>query len=118
VTDTIPDHIEITAGSGNVFADVGIPNPEVRLLKAELSLAVRHLIEERHITQKEAARLLNTEQPRISDILHGRVRGFSIERLLSYVTALDCDVQIQIVPRRKGISIGVGEREKTHVQMV
>ena len=92
MVDTTVEKIEVEESSGNVFADLGLPNPEERLLKAELSIVIRQLIEARQLTQKDAAILLGTEQLRISDVIQGWVSGFSVERLLFYVTSLDCDV--------------------------
>ena len=90
------DYIE---GSGNVFADLGLADPEEALAKAELARAISAAITERHLTQTEAAVLLGIDQPKVSALMRGRLSGFSIDRLLRLVLALDRDVEVVIKPR-------------------
>jgi len=85
---------KVTRGSGNVFADLGLPQPEERLAKATLALALSRLIRARGLTQKAVAEQLGIDQPKVSHLLHGRLAGFSTERLLSFLTALGRDVEI------------------------
>lgn len=96
----------ITRGSGNVFADLGLPNPEERLAKAQLAYAISQVIDERGLTQREAAKLIGVDQPKVSHILRGRLADFSTERLMSFLTALGRDIEIVITPspksRKKG----------------
>lgn len=94
-------HPEVEASSGNVFADLGFPNPEEALLKADLAIRILHLVRERRLTQKRAAALLGIDQPKVSHLLRGRLAGFSTERLLRFVNALGQDVEIVIRPARK-----------------
>ena len=92
-------------GSGNVFADLGLPQAEERLAKAELARAIGKAIEARGLTQREAAELLGVDQPKVSQVLNGRLNGFSTERLLRFLTSLGRDVEIRVKPgsaRRKG----------------
>lgn len=89
----------VTESSGNVFADLGLPNPEELLAKATLALKISEIIKGRHLSQAEAARLLGTTQPKVSNLMNGRLQGFSMERLLRFLNALDRDVQI-VVKRR------------------
>jgi predicted XRE-type DNA-binding protein len=90
------EEITIIEGSGNVFADLGLPNPEERLTKAELALQIGAIIEERNLTQKAAAAILGIPQPQVSHLLRGRLSGFSVERLMHFLTALDRNVEIVI----------------------
>ena len=89
---------EIVESSGNVFADLGLPNPEERLAKAELARQIRMIVEERDLTQAQAGALLGLAQPNVSNLLNGRLKGFSVERLMEYLTALNRNVQIVITP--------------------
>ena len=89
----------IEEGSGNVFADIGMPNPEEALVKAKLSIAIERIIDERHLTQAEAAHVLGIDQPKVSALIRGRLEGFSVERLFRFLNKLDWDVEIVIRPR-------------------
>jgi predicted XRE-type DNA-binding protein len=82
--------------AGNVFADLGLPDSEERLAKAELARQIGSIIDHRHLTQVEAAGVLGTAQPKVSDLLNGRLAGFSMERLIRFLVALDRDVQIVV----------------------
>lgn len=87
---------KVTRGSGNVFADLGFEDPDEELLKAQLALRVRTLINERGLTQTRAANILDASQPDVSSIVNGRVSGFSLERLLNFVRRLGDDVEISL----------------------
>ena len=84
--------------SGNVFADLGVENPEEMLLKAELAREISAQISERQLTQVEAAELLGIDQPKVSALTRGRLRGFSVERLLRLLLALGSDIEIRVTP--------------------
>ena len=86
----------VTRGSSNVFADLGFENPDEELLKAQLALRIRTLIAERRLTQTNAAEILRAAQPDVSNIVNGRISGFSLERLLSFVRRLGDDVEITV----------------------
>src|SRR5579864_994657 len=88
--------IEIEMSSGNVFADIGLPNPEERLAKAELAIRIAEAIRARRLTQTMAARILRIDQPKISRLLHGQLSGFSTERLMHFLTRLGRDVEIVV----------------------
>jgi predicted XRE-type DNA-binding protein len=94
----MPEH---HVSSGNVFSDLGLSNPEERLTKARLAGRIAQLIEERSLTQTQAAGHLGIDQPKISNLLRGRLRGFSTDRLMAFLNALDCDVIITIRPAKK-----------------
>jgi predicted XRE-type DNA-binding protein len=91
----------ITRGSGNVFADVGLPDPEERLAKAQLAYAIAQAIKERGLTQREAAVLMGIDQPKVSRVLRGRLAEFSTERLMHFLTGLGRDVEIVVRPAPK-----------------
>lgn len=90
--------VTATPGSGNVFADLGLPNPEERLAKADLAIEIEHLIEARGWTQQQAAASLGLTQPQVSAIIRGRLERFSTDRLIQVLTALGQDVEIRIRP--------------------
>lgn len=88
--------IAMEASSGNVFADLGLPNPEEQLLKAELGRRIRALIAARGLSQAAAGEILGLPQPHVSNLVRGKLAGFSVERLLGYLNALDQDVAIVV----------------------
>jgi len=90
------EEIEVYHGSGNVFADMGLPNPEERLAKAELAIKIHDIIKKRHLTQAQAAELLGIDQPKVSALMRGKLSGFSMERLFHFLNALGRDVQIVV----------------------
>jgi predicted XRE-type DNA-binding protein len=90
------DEIEYEESSGNVFADLGLPDADELLLKAGLARQISVIIEERGLTQAEAARILGTQQPRVSQLVRGALGGFSLERLIRFLNALGRDVEIVV----------------------
>ncbi len=90
--------IEVYSGSGNVFADLGLPDADELLIKAQLADQISDLIEERKLTQVEAAKLLGIDQPKVSALVRGRLSGFSTDRLFRFLNALGRDVEIRVVP--------------------
>jgi predicted XRE-type DNA-binding protein len=90
--------IKVEEGSGNVFADIGLPNPEERLAKAGLAIRINEAIRGRRLTQTGAARILKIDQPKISRLLRGQLSGFSTERLMHFLTLLGRDVEIIVRP--------------------
>src|SRR5580700_9937849 len=85
-----------TRSSGNVFADLALPDADDLLAKAILALHIRRMIEARKLTQSQAAKLLGIDQPKVSSIINGRLDGFSTERLMRFLNDLGCDVQISV----------------------
>ena len=83
-------------GSGNVFADLGLPDADAHLLKAGLVARIDAIVRRRGLTQTEAARLLGLSQPDVSRLLRGDFREYSLERLLRLLTTLGRDVDIVI----------------------
>jgi predicted XRE-type DNA-binding protein len=92
--------IKVEVGSGNIFADLGLPNAEEHLLKAELVVQLHRLIKARKLTQVAAAKVIGVKQPDLSNILRGHCQGFSLERLMRMLTAFDQDIEITVRPRR------------------
>ena len=90
--------VRVEQGSGNVFADLGLSNPDMALAKAELVQRIRNLIEERKLTQGKAAKLLGLDQPKVSALVRGRVEGYSIDRLFRFLNALGQRVEITVRP--------------------
>ena len=88
--------IAVTAGSGNVFADLGVAEPEEELAKAKLAVHIRAAIGRRTLTQARAAALMGLDQPKVSALMNGRLTGFSSDRLLRCLTALGQDVDIVV----------------------
>jgi predicted XRE-type DNA-binding protein len=86
------------AGNRNVFKDIGVPNAEEHLVKAQLVHKIDTLMKKRGLKQIEAADLFGVRQPDISKMLHGEFRQFSVERLLRFLVALNQDVEIVVKP--------------------
>jgi len=91
---------EYKAGSGNVFADIGLPNAQEHLVKAQLIYKIDGLMKARGLKQVAAAKLFGVKQPDVSKMLRGDFRQFSVERLLRFLVALDQDVEIVVKPHR------------------
>lgn len=92
----------ITRGSLNVFADLGYPDAEERHTKLRLAHALNLVLQRRRLTQAEIAGLLGINQPKVSALVNYRLAGFSVERLMTFLTALDRDVQITIRKKPRG----------------
>ncbi len=90
------DDITVHDSSGNVFADLGIENADEYLAKSELAAEILRIVERRRLTQAEAGKLLGLRQPKVSDLLRGRLDGFSTDRLLRFITLLGYDIQIRL----------------------
>ena len=96
----------MTRSSGNVFADLKLPNAEERQTKVRLAVTINEILKEKGLRQEAAAKLLDMNQPKISALANYQLEGFSVERLLRFLNALDRDVEIVI--RRKRQSKGPG----------
>jgi predicted XRE-type DNA-binding protein len=95
---------DYTESSGNVFADLEIPNAGEMLAKAELALKIADILHRHRLTQVQAAAILGVDQPKVSALIRGRLSGFSIERLLRFLLLLGTDVSITIKPRLRSRS--------------
>ncbi|MBD2771399.1 helix-turn-helix domain-containing protein [Iningainema tapete] len=90
---------DVYVSSGNIFADLGLPNPEERLVKAELVRKISETINHRKLTQVQAAEILGIDQPKVSALIRGRLSGFSTDRLLYFLNALGNDIEIIVKPK-------------------
>jgi predicted XRE-type DNA-binding protein len=86
----------VTRSSGNIFADLGLPDAEQHEHKARLAIVIGQRIEQLALTQQSAAKRMGVSQPDVSNILRGRFEGFSLERLLDCALALGNDVEIKV----------------------
>ena len=98
--------VAITRGTKNVFADLGYPDASERQAKLRLAYALNQLLEERGLSQSEAAKVLSVTQPKVSALRNYKLAGFSVERLMNLLVALDQDIDIVI--RRKSRSRHAG----------
>jgi predicted XRE-type DNA-binding protein len=108
----------VIQGSGNVFADLGLRDAGEKQTRVRLAVAINQIIEARHLTQAAAAKVLEINQPKISALVNYRLSGFSVERLLHLLNALDRDVEIVIrkKPRSKRLArILVSSDQLSHV---
>jgi predicted XRE-type DNA-binding protein len=94
--------LEGEPGSGNVFADLGLPDAGEHMIKAGLVVRIERTIRQRHLTQAAAAHLLGIDQPKVSAMLAGQFRGYSVERLMRFLVALGHDVEIVVKPIKRG----------------
>ena len=105
--------VDVHAGSGNVFADLGLPKPVGRQHKAERATEINTLLgavtvsKNRGLTQRNAAALFGIDPPKVSDLSRGKLSAFSIDRLLTFLTRLDQHVKIIMSPARKGRAVGL-----------
>ena len=95
--------------SGNVFAELGIEDSEEYMAKSALAAEILRIVQRRRLTQAEAARLLGIRQPKVSELLGGRLDGFATDRLLRFITRLGYDVHIRVSKARA--------RTQGHVQI-
>jgi predicted XRE-type DNA-binding protein len=94
--------IPIIPGSGNVFADIGLPEPEEELAKAQLASHIRAAIRRRRLTQAAAAGIMGIDTPKVSALVNGRLTNFSSERLVRLLKALGHDIDITVREKARG----------------
>ena len=92
----------VRKSSGNVFADVAIPDASEALAKAEIARQIIEALENRGLTQMAAAEVLGVDQPKVSALKHGRLEGFSTDRLFRFLNTLGRDVEIVIKKKSNG----------------
>ena len=90
----------ITRGSGNVFKDLGFDHPEEYQAKADLALHIIKIIDDRGLTQKEAAARIGAEQPDVSKLKNGQLKGFTLDRLFSFLLRLNRNIEIRVTKSR------------------
>lgn len=90
---------KVIKGSKNVFADIGVPEPDTALIRSRLMSRVTEIIKERGLSQGEAGKMLGLEQGRVSELMNGKLSLFSLERLYKLLNALEQDVEIIVKPK-------------------
>jgi predicted XRE-type DNA-binding protein len=90
-------------GTGNVFADLGLPDAAGRRTKTGLAMAINAIVKERRLKQADTAAILGVPQPKVSALANYRLDHFSVEKLMGFLNALDQDVEIVIRPRREAV---------------
>ncbi len=103
---TTKSKIDVVPSSGNVFADLRLTNAEEKQTKVRLAVAINQIIQSRNFSQVAAARRLKVNQPKVSALSNYQLDGFSVERLMNFLTALDRDVDIVIRRKPKSRKIG------------
>lgn len=96
--------LETEPSSGNVFADLGLASADEHLIKAGLVVKIARTLQQRHLTQAAAAQLMGIDQPKVSAMLAGQFRGYSVARLMRFLVALGHDVEIVVKPRKRGVA--------------
>ena len=104
------DDMIVERSSGNVFADLDYPNPEEALAKSRLTRFIADILKQQGLTQTQAAALLGIDQPKVSRLLRGQFREFSLERLIQFLGALDRQVDIVVRPAK-------GKRKKEYLNV-
>ncbi len=94
--------LEKQASTGNVFADLGLPDADEHIIKAGLVVKIDGIIRQRALTQTAAAQAMGIDQPKVSAMLAGQFRGYSVERLMRFLVALGQDVEIVVTPSKRG----------------
>jgi predicted XRE-type DNA-binding protein len=98
--------MEIEEGSTNAYADLGRPDADEMLIKAQLATKISEIIKRRRLTQSEAAAIVGMPQPKLSGVLRGQFRGVSEAKMLHCLTRLGWDVKIVVGPARRGSAVG------------
>lgn len=88
----------VVPSSGNVFADLELPQPELALIKAQLVQHIRSELEQRKLTQKQAAKLLGIDSTKVSSLTRGQVQRYSVDRLIRLLARLDQRVEVEVHP--------------------
>ena len=102
----------VTRGTGNVFADLGFPDAAERQARLRLAYALNQELEARKISQADAAKVLGVTQPKVSALRRYKLEGFSVERLMNLLTALDQDVEIVIRRKPRSRKAGSDQRRR------
>jgi predicted XRE-type DNA-binding protein len=100
---------KITRGSANIFKDLGFENPSEHRAKADLALQIITIIAERKLTQNQAAKLIGASQPDISKLKGGQLKGFTLDRLFSFILKLDRSIEIRVTKPRSKSKQGILE---------
>lgn len=92
---------KIIRGNNNVFKDLGVSDPERTLIRAKIMSRITEIINERNLTQKQAGKIFNLPQSKVSNLMNGKLSKFSLEHLFKLLTALQYDVEIIVKPKLK-----------------
>ncbi len=111
------EKVEVTRGSGNVFADLDLPDADNLLLKADLAIAARDAIRSRHLTQSKAATLMGFTQPKVHKVISGKLQGISVEKLMTGLAGLGMNVVVEILASATGAG-SVSVRRRTSKRTV
>lgn len=95
------DGVEVHASSGNVFADLGLPDPEKHMIKAQLVDAIIDAMDRFKLTQAQAAEQMGLTQPKVSEMVRGHFSGISERKLMDCLNRLGYDIEIRLKPPRK-----------------
>jgi predicted XRE-type DNA-binding protein len=93
--------VKVEEGSGNIFADLGLPDAETHMLKANIVAEIYRLTNARKLTQERAGKLMGISQPEVSRLFRGHFREYSMERLIGFLTTFNRDVEIVVRPHKK-----------------
>jgi predicted XRE-type DNA-binding protein len=93
--------VKVDVGSGNIFADLGLPDANTHFLKAQIVSEIYRLTNERKLTQAQAGKLMGITQPEVSRMFKGQFREYSVDRLMGFLTSFDRDVEIVVRPHKK-----------------
>jgi len=95
------EHVEVHASNPNIFAELGLPDAESHFLKAQIVAELYRLVGEQKLTQAKTGALMGISQPEVSRLFKGHFREYSVERLMTFLTAFNQDVEIVARPRRE-----------------
>jgi predicted XRE-type DNA-binding protein len=98
--------VKVEVGSGNIFADLGLPDADTHFLKAQIVSEIYRITSERKLTQAKAGKLMGITQPEVSRMFKGSFREYSIKRLMGFLTSFDRDVEIVVKPHKKAGKAG------------
>ena len=93
--------VKVEMSSGNIFADLGLPDAEAHFLKAQIVSEIYRLTHERKLTQSQAGERMSISQPEVSRLFKGNFREYSVDRLMGFLTAFDRDIEIVVRPHKK-----------------
>jgi predicted XRE-type DNA-binding protein len=93
--------VKVEMSSGNIFADLGLPDAEAHFLKAQIVSEIYRLTHERKLTQSQAGERMDISQPEVSRLFKGNFREYSVDRLMGFLTAFDRDIEIVVRPHKK-----------------
>jgi predicted XRE-type DNA-binding protein len=98
--------VKVDVGSGNIFADLGLPDADTHFLKAQIVSEIYRLTNVRKLTQAQTGKLMGITQPEVSRMFKGQFREYSVDRLMGCLTSFDRDVEIVVRPHKKGRRAG------------